>query len=229
MKKLALILVAALLVGVPVAADNHMPKDETVWDRIGPNDIRVDGHVMAVRQDTFDLRTLDKGLLTFPIPNQEGVMADLEMGNRIQVWYDPSAATNELSGVVTVWEAYVLEPVEVEVETEPAPMPETQLENEIEEGVEEIRDEANDLMEQTEDALATAEAEMEEGAEEVRDEANDAMEQIEDAVETDEVETDYYNTTYRSTLPQTASATPTRSLAGLLLIGVGALVLRTRS
>ena len=107
MKTVNLTLAALLLLGAPVlvAADEDMPKDRSVWDRIGENDVRVVGEVTYVYDDSFELRTPDE-VMTFPIPDQDGVMAALEPGERIQVWYDPADLATGSTARVTYIERF---------------------------------------------------------------------------------------------------------------------------
>ncbi len=207
MKTLTLTLSMLMVLGTTVllGADGNMPKDQTVWDRIGEDHVQVVGYVTFVNDETFELRSPEKGALTFAIPDdQDGVMAHIASGKRVQVWYDPSLDTDGLTGRVTYVESYDLLPEEGEIE------------GQVEQTFTEVETETEELVNETE-------AELEETGDEIEREAEEALAETEAALESDR-STNRSQTGFSDDLPQTASSAPTSALTGLFLMGLGALV-----
>lgn len=77
-------------------ADRTLPEAHSWRDAINSHEVRALGLVAAVRDNPgssdaeFDLRT-PNGLLTFRFDpkRQPGIWSALEIGKRVQVWYDP--------------------------------------------------------------------------------------------------------------------------------------------
>lgn len=199
MKTFTLTLAALLMLGAPalLSADENLPKDKTVWDRIGDDDQRVVGHVTFVNDDTFELRT-SNGAMIFPTPDQPGIVEHLSAGNRIQVWYDPELRTERLAGRITYIESYELLPDE----------------GELEQDVDELLDDADAALEEAGEEIDR------QNAQAWSDIESETTEVVTEAETSDGVGSGYSG----STLPQTASAIPSRALAGMFLIGLGALV-----
>ncbi len=201
---------AALMVPAGAFAQN-----ESWADRVDEDDVQAVGYVVRVEDQQFDLRTHSEGVITFPIPQDADYSGVLQIGERVQVWYDQDLF-NAGTASITYLESYS-GPV---AENDNADMSgDTEVENEIEEAANEAEAEIAEAGDEIEEAWDETTAEARELASETRTAAADAFDGEDDS--------DYESQTYDSDeLPQTASNLPLILMAGGFLTLLGALALR---
>lgn len=221
---LGLLLMAATLVAAPTALGAQ--QTESWAQNVDEDDIQAVGYVVRVGDEDFELRTHADGVLVFPIPRDRDYSADLQVGNRIQVFYDEELFDAGTPSV-TYLEVYS-GPIDGTEEAQSSTSSrdfDTELENEAEAALREARQE-------TRQAVNEAEREVEEFGNEVEQEAEELGNEVEQAVDNviddEEEASTYQSATYdRDELPQTASNLPLVWVSGALLMLLGALALRS--
>lgn len=235
------LIAAALLVsGMAIAQDTT----DTWRDSVDENDVRYLGTIARVMDDSFELRTLEQGTLTFKIPEpRTDAMTLITTGREVQVWVDGGTVTTiEEYGDPTTrteFEADTTADVDADADVE------TDAWNDnvdVDADVDADADMDGDEMSARVSADASVDADADArnefatgGSVAVRTDDDDVDVDADGYATDDEVETSYDASTSNDddrwdgeTLPQTASALPAALSAGVLLLIAG-LAIRRRA
>lgn len=240
MKTLLGSLLTIVLLVIPAALS---AQTESWAQHVDEDDVQAVGYVVKVEDDRFDLRTHSDGVMTFPIPQDRDYSADLQIGNRVQVFYDQDLFASG-SPSITFMETYSGPIAEgdgtegdnarnlaVERDGAVGTDTETALEAEAKEAMNEAESEIAEAGDEVEEAWDETREEAQQAWNETEQEAREFGNEVEAAAENDDAgerEANYQNQTYsRDTLPQTASSLPLMLAAGSLLTLLGAVALRS--
>lgn len=107
LKKLVVATALIALVAAPALSISDTDKSDDEWitepteywaNAVDASDERAIGVVAMVDYPRFQLRTLDDGLMSFTVPAAAEYADDLQTGERVQVWFDPSDSMADAKG-----------------------------------------------------------------------------------------------------------------------------------